>query len=213
MKSQIPIRTWADWDDAVPGFVEIDLVGHEGGNPSGEFCFTLTVTDISTGWTTVGGSLACFGAAVSYAIGYVSVRRFISPLRISPLALATNQLIAAVALQAIIKPFFGWRPITTVALGTILAVVLLGSLARGFTNILYFRLIRDVGAATASAVDYVVPILAVVFSVLLIGDAVTWNVVVGGIVALLGMAVAEGRLDQRSAAPRPRQPEPLESLA
>jgi len=42
-------RTWADWDDAVPGFVEIDLVGHEGGNSSGEFCFTLTGTDIATG--------------------------------------------------------------------------------------------------------------------------------------------------------------------
>ena len=51
LKSQIPIRTWAEWDDAVPGFVEIDLVGHEGGNASGEFCFTLTVTDIATGWT------------------------------------------------------------------------------------------------------------------------------------------------------------------
>ncbi|MGO3523808.1 MAG: integrase catalytic domain-containing protein [Brevibacterium aurantiacum] len=51
LKSQIPIRTWAEWDDAVPGFVEIDLVGHEGGNASGEHCFTLTVTDISTGWT------------------------------------------------------------------------------------------------------------------------------------------------------------------
>ena len=51
LKSQIPIRTWVDWDDAVPGFVEIDLVGHEGGNASGEFCFTLTVTDIATGWT------------------------------------------------------------------------------------------------------------------------------------------------------------------
>lgn len=51
LKSQIPIRTWAEWDDAVPGFVEIDLVGHDGGNSSGEFCFTLTVTDISTGWT------------------------------------------------------------------------------------------------------------------------------------------------------------------
>ena len=51
LKSQIPIRTWADWDDAVPGFVEIDLVGHEGGVASGEFCFTLTVTDIATGWT------------------------------------------------------------------------------------------------------------------------------------------------------------------
>ena len=51
LKSQIPVRTWADWDDNVPGFVEIDLVGHEGGNSTGEFCFTLTVTDIATGWT------------------------------------------------------------------------------------------------------------------------------------------------------------------
>ncbi len=34
-----------------PGFVEIDLVGHEGGNSFGEFCFTLTMTDIATGWT------------------------------------------------------------------------------------------------------------------------------------------------------------------
>ena len=51
LKSQIPIRTWAQWDDAVPGFVEIDLVGHEGGNAVGEHCYTLTVTDIATGWT------------------------------------------------------------------------------------------------------------------------------------------------------------------
>ena len=45
LKSQIPIRTWAEWTEDLPGFVEIDLVGHEGGNSSGEFCFTLTVTD------------------------------------------------------------------------------------------------------------------------------------------------------------------------
>ncbi|MFT7649754.1 MAG: hypothetical protein ACI8Y4_004518 [Candidatus Poriferisodalaceae bacterium] len=51
LKSQIPIRTWAQWDDDQPGFIEIDLVGHDGGNSSGEFCFTLTATDIATGWT------------------------------------------------------------------------------------------------------------------------------------------------------------------
>lgn len=51
LKDSIPMRTWAEWDDAVPGFVEIDLVGHEGGNSKGEFCFTLTITDICTGWT------------------------------------------------------------------------------------------------------------------------------------------------------------------
>jgi hypothetical protein len=51
LKSQIPVRTWSDWDDAVPGFVEIDLVAHDGGNAAGEYAFTLTVTDIATGWT------------------------------------------------------------------------------------------------------------------------------------------------------------------
>jgi len=51
LKSQIPVRTWADWDDARPGFVEIDLVSHDGGNPAGQHAFTLTVTDIATGWT------------------------------------------------------------------------------------------------------------------------------------------------------------------
>lgn len=51
LRSQIPIRTWADWDDATPGFVEIDLVSHDGGNTIGPFAFTLTVTDVATGWT------------------------------------------------------------------------------------------------------------------------------------------------------------------
>ena len=51
LKSQIPVRTWADWDDARPGFVEIDLVSHDGGNLTGPHAFTLTVTDIATGWT------------------------------------------------------------------------------------------------------------------------------------------------------------------
>jgi Integrase core domain len=51
LKSQIPVRTWADWDDARPGFVEIDLVAHDGGNAAGQYAYTLTVTDIATGWT------------------------------------------------------------------------------------------------------------------------------------------------------------------
>jgi hypothetical protein len=51
LKSRIAMRTWADHDEDTPGFVEVDLVAHEGGNPRGRFCFTLTVTDIATGWT------------------------------------------------------------------------------------------------------------------------------------------------------------------
>jgi Integrase core domain len=51
LKSQIPVRTWAEWDNARPGFVEIDLVWHDGGNRGAGHAFTLTVTDIATGWT------------------------------------------------------------------------------------------------------------------------------------------------------------------
>jgi hypothetical protein len=51
LKSRIAMRTWAEHDENTPGFVEIDLVGHDGGNLRGEHCFTLTVTDIATGWT------------------------------------------------------------------------------------------------------------------------------------------------------------------
>ena len=51
LKAQIPIRTFAEWDDRRPGFCEVDLVGHEGGDPSGEFCHTLNLTCVNTGWT------------------------------------------------------------------------------------------------------------------------------------------------------------------
>ena len=51
LKHQIPIRTFAEWDDKRPGFEEIDLAQRDGGFSSGLFAFTLTVTDVATGWT------------------------------------------------------------------------------------------------------------------------------------------------------------------
>lgn len=51
LKSQIPVKTFADWNERRPGFVEIDLVGHEGGSAGGEFAQTLDVTDVFSGWT------------------------------------------------------------------------------------------------------------------------------------------------------------------
>ena len=53
LKSQIPIRTFAEWDDAAPGFCEADLVAHDGGDPRGEHAYTLDVTCVATGWTEV----------------------------------------------------------------------------------------------------------------------------------------------------------------
>lgn len=51
LKHQIPVRTFADWDEKRPGFFEIDLVAQAGGNGRGEFCQILDVTDVYTGWS------------------------------------------------------------------------------------------------------------------------------------------------------------------
>ena len=51
VRSQIPVRTFADWGDPLPGFMEMDLVGHCGGSASGRYNHTLVLTDIFSGWT------------------------------------------------------------------------------------------------------------------------------------------------------------------
>jgi len=48
------VRTFADWHDPPPGFVEADLVAHSGPSASGSFVQTLVLTDIATGWTECG---------------------------------------------------------------------------------------------------------------------------------------------------------------
>lgn len=50
LKHQIPIKTWADWDNAKPGFSEIDSVHHCGNSLCGEYIFTLDTVDVCTGW-------------------------------------------------------------------------------------------------------------------------------------------------------------------
>ena len=51
LKHQIPVRTFADWDDLKPGFFEADLVAHCGTVNAGSYLNTLTMTDVDTGWT------------------------------------------------------------------------------------------------------------------------------------------------------------------
>lgn len=51
LKKSIPVRTFAGWDDARAGFVEVDLVAHCGHSADGQYLNSLDMTDIATGWT------------------------------------------------------------------------------------------------------------------------------------------------------------------
>ena len=51
LKHKVPIRTFAEWDDVRPGFMEADLVAHCGTRAEGAYLSSLVLTDVATGWT------------------------------------------------------------------------------------------------------------------------------------------------------------------
>jgi len=80
LKKSIPIRTFADWDDASPGFVEIDLVGHDGGIASGDFAQSLNFTDIATCWDT---TVACKNKAQKHVFEAIKTASARFPFKIA----------------------------------------------------------------------------------------------------------------------------------
>jgi len=51
IRREVPIRTFNDWNDPMPGFCEVDMVAHGGTSVAGSFIQTLTMVDVATGWT------------------------------------------------------------------------------------------------------------------------------------------------------------------
>ena len=49
LKNSILVRTYTPWDEQRPGFIEVDLVAHDGDSASGEFLFSLNTVDVATG--------------------------------------------------------------------------------------------------------------------------------------------------------------------
>lgn len=68
LKHQIPVRTFADWEEKKPGFFEADLVAHCGWSVEGSFLHTLVLTDIATGWVECLPLLHRSGQSVVHAI-------------------------------------------------------------------------------------------------------------------------------------------------
>jgi IS30 family transposase len=69
IKGQVPVRTFSEWDDGRPGFMEADLVAHCGTYVSGHFLQTLVMTDIASGWTEFAALLFRDQETVLRAIG------------------------------------------------------------------------------------------------------------------------------------------------
>jgi hypothetical protein len=77
---QIPIRTFADWHEPAPGYLEIDFVGHGGTSMEGCFLWSLVATDVCSGWTEAVVLLAREQALVVEGLEILR-RQFPVPLR------------------------------------------------------------------------------------------------------------------------------------
>ncbi|WP_328939377.1 DMT family transporter [Streptomyces tauricus] len=147
------------------------------------------------GFGSIGGQLACVGAAVSYAISFVYLRRFISPYKIPALAVTAAQLTSAMVITGLITTFsIGWDLPGELTAGPLLSLLVLGGASTGIAFVLMNRLIADAGPTTASGVNYLVPVFSVIVGAAALGESVTWNVPVGGAVVIAALALAEGRL-------------------
>lgn len=51
LRQSIPVKTFSDLANVSAGFLEVDLVSHSGGDPNAQFCYTLVITDLWSGWT------------------------------------------------------------------------------------------------------------------------------------------------------------------
>ncbi|MGB3438312.1 MAG: DMT family transporter [Actinophytocola sp.] len=148
------------------------------------------------------GQLAVIAAACSYAVQTVYIRKFLVPHGLSPVAQAAGQVIMALLLQIVTLPAFGWST-PEFSWPVVVSVLLLGVFGTGAAYVLYFKLITDLGAATASSVNYLVPVVGAVASTTLLGDSLTWYMVTGVLTVMAGLAIAEGRLSRKKTTPAP----------
>jgi drug/metabolite transporter (DMT)-like permease len=141
----------------------------------------------------VAGILACLLAAACYAAGYVYARRFLTGRGLPPLVLSAGQLLLGALLLTLAAPLAASDPprLTPPVVASVLA---LGVFSTAAAAVLNFRLIQDEGATAASTANYLTPIVAVALGVLILDEPVTWNLVVGATLVLVGVAATERRL-------------------
>jgi Integrase core domain len=77
---QIPIRTFADWNEPLPGYLEIDFVSHGGHSMQGVFLWSLVATDVCSGWTEVVPLLAREQSLVTEGLDVIR-RQFPVPVK------------------------------------------------------------------------------------------------------------------------------------
>ena len=148
--------------------------------------FKPDASGLAPGWAV----LACLFACVCYALSASYTKRYLTGL--PPLVTATGSQIGA-TLGLALPAWWLW-PARMPGGNAWLALLAVGVLCTGVAYILYFRLIENAGPARALAVTFVIPVFAVFYGALFLGEAVTLWMLLCAVVIICGTALSTGLL-------------------
>jgi drug/metabolite transporter (DMT)-like permease len=134
---------------------------------------------------------ACVGACISYAIAASFSRLYLQ--EVPPLVAATGSQIGATLGMALPAAYL-W-PATAPTPLAWLSLLILGGLCTGVAYLLYFRLLSDCGPARTLSVTYLIPLFAVSYGIVLLGEHFTASMGLHALIILLGTAMATGLVD------------------
>ena len=160
------------------GFIGVAFVAH-----------LIKILDYSSDDALYGTLFMLLGSA-GYASGMVYARKFISPLGLNSVALATYQMAFACILLTIIVPTEGIGAILqdqNALLGLALGLGLMGT---GIAFIMYYHIIERLGAVTASSVFYIPPVVALIVGAFIGKESISISQYFGGAIILLGVYLA-----------------------
>jgi drug/metabolite transporter (DMT)-like permease len=157
---------------------------------------------IFTPWRTASGlvsagGLECLAASVSYAISYIYMDRFLARRGIGSVVLSACQLLAASVMLAIALAISGVQT-PHVTAENVAAIAVLGIIGTGFAYVLNYQIITSEGATVASTVTYLLPVVAIVLGVLVLGETITVIVLAGIALVLIGVALTRRQVKPAS---------------
>ena len=132
--------------------------------------------------------VACLAATLCYGFAPSFTKRRLAG--VAPLAVAAGSQLAATVFVAL--PALLFWPSDPPSPSAWLTAAALAFFCTGLAYILYFRLIAHAGPANAVAVTYLVPIFAVAWGGLFLGESLSWRLVAGCAVVFVGTALATG---------------------
>lgn len=141
----------------------------------------------------LGGQLACLGAVACYGFTFGYMRRFLTPYALPPITAAFLYISIAAVIMVILTPVVAWSPVR-LDVWIVLSLLALGVLGTGVAYMWNMNVFDAWGPTPASSVTYITPVVGVVLGIVLLGERLSWNQPLGGLVIFVGILLAQQRI-------------------